>query len=126
MEAHRPDTSGRFRPSRLLLKPKQVGDEQKRASERTTTTRTVRARVEGQEPSVEVPLINISPTGLQLSVGQDVDPETTLLIEVAAGKSLRAMVRWCREDGENRLLGAEWETPITFDEVWKIRSDFES
>jgi hypothetical protein len=69
-----------------------------------------------------VPLLDLSPTGLKISAGQELDLETVLLVDVLPGQTLRARVKWCRPEDENFLIGAEWESPITFDEVWKIRS----
>lgn len=126
MEDHRPDHSEHMRPTRLLLRPRMLSEGQKRISERTATVRTVLARVEGQDKSIEVPLTNISPTGLQIAAGDAIDPDSILLVEVLPGRVLKAVARWARKESGNVLIGAEWEYPLSFDEVWKIRSDYES
>jgi hypothetical protein len=110
----------------LLLKPKVQGSDQKRGSERTSTHRTVLARVEGQEKSTEVPLLDLSPTGLKISAGQGLDAETTLFVEVSPGRTLKASVKWSRADEENFHIGAEWHDRLSIDDVWKIRSDYEN
>lgn len=119
---HREDSSGRPRPMRILLKPRLQSQDQKRASERTSTHRSVSARLEGQDEPTEVPLVNVSPTGLQLSAGESVEPGTRLVIEALPGRDLGAIVRWSREESGDFLVGAEWETPLSFDDVWKIRT----
>ena len=122
----RPDSSGHPRPARILLRPRVVSGDQKRASERTTTVRTVLARLEGQDRPIEVPLMNISPTGLQISTGREVEVNDAMFVEVLPGRILKAVTKWAREDDGNYLIGAEWEAAISFDEVWRIRSEYES
>ena len=80
------------------------------------------ARLEGQSDSPEVPLINISTTGLQISAGQAVESGLPLYVEVMPGEILTATIRWSRQDGEDFLVGAEWSEPISFEQVWRIRS----
>jgi hypothetical protein len=70
--------------------------------------------------------MNISPTGLQISTGREVDVNSSLFVEVLPGRILKANTKWSREDDGNYLIGAEWETPISFDEVWRIRCEYES
>jgi hypothetical protein len=71
----------------------------------------------------EVPLVNLSPTGLQLCLGGPVAPGTSLAVEALPGKLLLATVRWSREEDGDYQVGAEWDSPLTPDEVWKIRSE---
>ncbi|MBY0588664.1 PilZ domain-containing protein [bacterium] len=121
----RTDSSGRSRPARLLLKPRVSSPDQKRTSDRTTTHRTVLARVEGQEKQTEVPLLDLSPTGLKITAGQELDQEAVLIVEVAPGRILQAAVKWCKAADDNFHIGAEWTERISIDDVWKIRSDYE-
>ncbi len=122
----RTDVSDRPRPARLLLKPRVQSSDQKRGSERTSTHRTVLARVDGQEKATEVPLLDLSPTGLKISAGQGLDADTTLLVEVSPGRTLKASVKWSRAEEENYHIGAEWHDRLSIDDVWKIRSDYEN
>jgi len=126
MGEHQPHASGHPRPSRILLRPRVVSENQKRASERTSTVRTVLARLEGQDRPIEVPLMNISPTGLQISTGRPLDVNDSLYVEVLPGRILKATIKWSREDDGNYLIGAEWEAAIPFDDVWRIRTEYES
>ena len=98
-----------------------TGD-QKRSAERTTTHRNVVASFEGEDEGVEVPLVNLSATGLQLSVGEPVEVGAILRIEVLPERTIKAVTRWSREDDLDFLLGAEWLDPLTVEDVWKIRS----
>lgn len=120
---HREDSSGQPRPVRILLQPRVLSPDQKRRAERTSTQRIVAAEVVGAGEKTEVPLVNVSPTGLQLCVGGPVAPGTALDVEALPGKVLRATVRWSREEEGDYQVGAEWESPLTPDEVWKIRSE---
>lgn len=126
MGEHQPHSSGHPRPSRILLRPRVVSGNQKRASERTSTVRTVLARLESQDRPIEVPLMNISPTGLQISTGRPVEVNESLYVEVLPGRILKATTKWAREDDGNYLIGAEWETAIPFDDVWRIRTEYEN
>lgn len=122
----RQDSSGSPRPVRILLKPRVRSQDQKRASERTSTMRSIPVRMDGSEQRTNVPLVNISPTGLQISVGEHVETGTRIIIEVLPQQERTATIRWSREDDGDYLLGAEWDTPLTFDDVWKIRSGDEN
>jgi hypothetical protein len=81
--------------------------------------------VEGQSGQIEVPLLDLSPTGLKIAAGQELDNAAVLLVEVAPGRVLNAHVKWCRPVEGNFHIGAEWSQRISIDDVWKIRSDYE-
>lgn len=118
---NREDASSRPSPARILLQPRILSRDQKRSAERTTTHRTVSARLDGQSNWTEVPLINVSATGLQLCVGESVETESPLWVRVLPGRELEATVRWSRAEDGDWIIGAEWTTPLNIDDVWKTR-----
>lgn len=117
----REDSSGRPSPVRILLQPRVQSRDQKRAAERTSTLRTVSARLEEQSGWTDVPLLNVSATGLQLCVGEAVETGATLWVRVLPNRELEATVRWSRADDGDWIVGAEWRRPLAIDDVWKAR-----
>lgn len=79
------------------------------------------ARIDDSDVAVEIPLVDVSPTGLRLIVGEPLEEGTVLVIDVLPGMALHAVARWSRDDEGDFLLGAEWQSPIDPDLVWKIR-----
>jgi DNA-binding transcriptional regulator YdaS (Cro superfamily) len=113
--------SNNLQPARLLLRPNHIDDEQKRQADRTGARREVAVRLAGGA-SAMARLVNVSPTGLQLSLTCDVAPGTALEVETLPGEMLGAVVRWSRKEKTHHLIGAEWHEPLPFDHVWKIRA----
>lgn len=115
-------TTHERRPARLLLKPRSLGEEQKRNFERTTTRREVAVRIPGGDEPVSVPLVDVSATGVKLAVGQAVPVGSDLEVEVLPSEWLPVVVRWCQEEDELVVIGGEFAKTLSYDEVWKIRS----
>lgn len=121
MSERHEDIPSQPRPLRIFFEPRAVDGEQKRAFERTTTTRDVPVRVAGEAAPVTARLVNVSPTGLQFALPM-APTSDTVEIDVLPGRILAAVVRWSRAHGREFLVGAEWKAPLPYDEVWRIRA----
>jgi hypothetical protein len=125
MNERKHDSQPERRPARILLRPRVVDDGQKRAADRTSTRREVAVQFGGESLTSTCRLQNVSPTGLQLSLDRLLEEGTELSVEVLPTKTLAAVVRWARPaDNQNDgfVIGAEWQTPLHYDDVWLVRS----
>lgn len=120
---HRQDEpSPVHQPTRILLRPRHQGPEQKRAFDRTSTQREVRARVEDSGEALSAKLLNISPSGLQLALPCAFSEGAHLEVEALPERLLSAVVKWSKPAEDHFVIGAEWDEPITIEEVWQVRA----
>ncbi|MFO0944373.1 MAG: PilZ domain-containing protein [Planctomycetota bacterium] len=118
---HRHDNPKReIRPTRILLAPRAVTPDQKRAFDRTSTNRAVQATSEGE--SLTARLVNVSPTGLQLAVDRALAEGDEIEVAALPDRLLAATVRWTRDENDHVVLGAEWKITLPVEDVWRIRA----
>jgi hypothetical protein len=116
------DPKPAHQPTRILLRPRNSNPEQKRGFDRTTTNREVHARLEDAAEPVNARLLNISPTGLQLAVDQVLANGASIEVDALPDRMLLAIVKWSKQMEDHVVLGAEWDAPISIDDVWKVRA----
>ena len=113
------------RPARILFRPQDVGGDQKRHFDRTSTRRSIPVYLSGDVRSL-VPLVNLSPSGLQIALPRELPVGTTFEVETVPGERTTAVVVWCKARKEDWLVGGEWEQALSYEEVWRIRAQEES
>lgn len=121
---HRRDPSeGVRKPLRLLLRPAQIDEQQKRHHERISTRRSVPVSADEIPQPVEARLVDLSVSGAKVQVQAELPETTAVEIEVLPGRIVSASIVWSKPEETATLLGVAWTDPLTIDDVWAIRAN---